>query len=415
MAAVLVIVLCAGFGYAWSVLQSPIERIYGWESTGVSLAYSLTVICSTLASALLGAPIRRLGTKRCVLIGSILFGGGLFLTGVMTSLWQLYFFYSVLTGVGSGLIYPVLMAYIVKLFPERAGFASGLGTAFYGAGAVIWAPVAAAIIEGISFRTACTILGLGFLAVIFCLAWLLKEPPEEFTEAMRLEKKDREAKAAGMKTAGTKVVETKATVEEDGPVQNLRRGQMIRTSAFYLMVLIFTFGLVAGLIVISQASLIMQKQFGFTPVAAAAFVSVYAACNMAGRFIWGTLSDRIGIPASIKAVFVICILSMAGISFVTATVPGIICLGLAASCYGAFASMLTPYTSQIFGPKYITENYGVIYIVFGIASMVSPMLASSIYAASGSYTLAYVLAGVMAAAGLVLSFFVRRPGAAKAK
>ena len=398
MAAVLIIVLCAGFGYAWSVLQSPIERIYGWESTGVSLAYSLTVIFSTLTSALLGAPIRRLGTKRCVLIGSILFGGGLFLTGVMTSLWQLYFFYSALTGIGSGLIYPVLMAYIVKLFPERAGFASGLGTAFYGAGAVIWAPAAAAMIEGISFQTACTILGLSFLAVMFGLTWLIKEPTEEFIEAMGRENKNRRKETS---LAGGE------------PVLNLRRGQMVRTSAFYLMVLIFTFGLVAGLIVISQASLIMQKQFGYTPVAAAAFVSVYAACNMAGRFLWGTLSDRIGIPVSIKAVFIICILSMAGISFVTATVPGIICLGLAASCYGAFASMLTPYTARIFGPKYITENYGVIYIVFGIASMVSPLLASSIFAASGSYTLAYVLAGIMAAAGFVLSFFVRQPGAGK--
>lgn len=398
MAAALIIVLCAGFGYAWSVLQSPIEQIYGWESTGVSLAYSLTVVFSTLTSSLLGAPIRRLGTRRCVLIGSILFGGGLFLTGVMSSLWQLYFFYSALTGIGTGLIYPVLMAYIVRLFPEKPGMASGLGTAFYGAGAIIWAPTAAGIIEGISFRTACTILGLGFLVVIFALGWLLTEPSEEAVMAVRKERAE--------STKGREMPEkARAAVQEI----NLRRGQMIRTSAFYLMVIIFTFGLVAGLIVISQASPIMQKQFGFEPVTAAAFVSIFAACNMAGRFLWGTVSDRIGIPVSIKIVFIICILSMAGISLVPGKVPGIICLGLAASCYGGLASMLTPYTSQIFGTKYITENYGVIYIVFGIASLVSPMLASTIYSASSSYTLAYVLAGVMAAAGFVLSFFVKQP------
>ena len=394
MAAALIISLCAGFGYAWSVLQSPIIEIYGWQDSQVSLCYTLTVVFSSLTSLLLGAFIRKMGTRRSVLLGSFLFGGGLLLTGVMTSIWQLYFFYALCTGVGTGLIYPVLMAYVVKLFPEKPGLASGLGTAFYGAGAMIWAPTLAGMIEGLSFKTACMILGGGFFVIIAALSFLIKEPTEEF--------------ALEMRSAGKAAVSSGDKKDAASAQKNYRRSEMVRTGKFYIMAVVFALGLIAGTIVISQASPIMQRTFGFAPVAAAAFVSVFSACNMAGRFGFGTLSDKIGIPKTLHIVFIVCIASMLGISLIKVDVVGIICLCLAAACYGGLASMLTPYTAQIFGAKYITENYGVMYLVFGVAGIVGPLLASGIYTGSGSYTLAFIIAAILAAIGNALSVAVKR-------
>ena len=159
------------------------------------------------------------------------------------------------------------------------------------------------------------------------------------------------------------------------------------------MVGVFTCGLVAGVIVISQASPILQQSYDFPASRAALFVSLFAACNMAGRFLWGGLSDRLGIQKTVAAVFALCILSMAA---------------LAASCYGGFASVLTPLTSRMFGPRYITENYGVMYVVFGLASLIGPALAVRCKAAAGgSYTGAFLAAAALALAGLVLSRFLK--------
>ena len=47
----MVICVCAGFGYAWSVLQTPIIARFGWADSGVALAYTITVVCSTMAAA----------------------------------------------------------------------------------------------------------------------------------------------------------------------------------------------------------------------------------------------------------------------------------------------------------------------------------------------------------------------------
>ena len=153
--AALLICVCAGFGYSWSVLQGPIVEKFGWKEGAASLTFTITVVCSTMSPLLFGAIIQKISTRKCILIGAVLFGGGLLLAGMMTSLWQLYVFFGVLSGLGCGFIYPSLMAYVVKLFPDKSGLASGLGTAAYGSGAIIWAPTAAALIAETSIGTTC--------------------------------------------------------------------------------------------------------------------------------------------------------------------------------------------------------------------------------------------------------------------
>ena len=383
--AAMVICVCAGFGYAWSVLQNPIVTRFGWADSGVALAYTITVLCSTMAPLLFGALIRRLSTRLCVVVGAVLFGGGLLLTGLMSQLWQLYLFYGVISGLGVGFIYPSMMAYVVRLFPDRSGLASGMGTAAYGSGAILWAPTAAALMEGVGMDRAFQVLGILFAVVVLAGSLLLRDPPEGFQEAM--------APATGGVRGGS---------------SDLNRGQMVRTGAFWMMVIVFTCGLVAGVIVISQASPILQQSLGYSAGQAALFVSVFSACNMAGRFLWGSLSDKLGLKNTAGVVFLLCILSMALLAVVGQEILVLVLMGLAASCYGGLASILTPLTARMFGARYITENYGVMYVVFGLASLIGPSLATTFKTmGGGSYTGAYVTAAVLAVVGLVLSRFLK--------
>lgn len=385
MVACLFICICAGFGYAWSVLQTPIILAHNWTDSQVSLTYTIQVVCSTMSPLLFGSLIRKLGVKKCVLVGSVLYGAGLLCSGVMQSVWQLYVFYGVIAGVGVGFVYPTVMAYVVRLFPDRAGMASGLATAAYGSGAIIWAPVTVGIIGSSSVHFAFVVLGIAFLVIILVGSLLLREPPEGF--------------AAHFHTAGT--------AADSSSGRDLCRKEMVKTGVFYLMVAIFTCGLVAGVIVISQASPILQTAFGYTASGAAVLVSVISACNMAGRFFWGSISDKIGLFRAAFGVFAICIISMAALSVISAAVPAVIAMCIAATCYGGFASILTPMTAKMFGARYVSENYGVMYIVFGLASLIGPVLAVQFKTAGGSYTGAFVAAAALAAIGLVLNFVLQ--------
>ena len=364
----MVICVCAGFGYAWSVLQTPIIARFGWADSGVALAYTITVVCSTMAPLLFGGLIRRMSSRLCVAVGAVLFGAGLFAAGLMSQLWQLYLFYGVISGLGVGFIYPSMMAYVVRLFPDRSGMASGLGTAAYGSGAILWAPTAAALMEKVGLGSAFQVLGVLFAAVILLGSLLLAEPPEGFHAAMV-------PAASGGQGSGV----------------DLNRGQMVRTGAFYRMVAVFTCGLVAGVIVISQASPILQQTLGYAPARAALFV-------------------RLGLVNTAGAVFLLCILSMAALAVTGAEGLVLLFMGVAASCYGGLASLLTPLTARMFGPRYITENYGIMYVVFGLASLIGPSLATTFKTAGGgSYTGAYVTAAALAVIGLALSRFLKAP------
>lgn len=385
MTVCLFICVCAGFGYAWSVLQTPIILAYDWADGQVSLTYTIQVVCSTMSPLFFGALIRRLGVRKCVLTGSVLYGAGLLCTGMMQSVWQLYLFYGVLAGLGVGFVYPTVMAYVVRLFPERAGMASGLATAAYGSGAILWAPVTAALIDTRSIRFAFTLLGIVFFVIILVGALFLREPPEGFVSCFRaVDGREKPSGAGG-----------------------LCRKEMVRTGAFYLMAAVFTCGLVAGVIVISQASPILQSAFGYTASGAAVLVSVFSACNMVGRFFWGSVSDKIGLFRAATGVFSVCIVSMAALAVLSTAVPAVIAMCIAASCYGGFASILTPMTAQLFGDRYVSENYGVMYIVFGLASLIGPVLAVRLKTADGSFATAFAAAAALSAVGLILSFVLR--------
>lgn len=384
-----VICVCAGFGYAWSVLQNPIITVHGWEAGSVSLAYTITVLCSTMAPLFFAPLIKKLGIRNSVILGALLYGAGLILCGSMGGVWQLYLFYGFMTGLGCGFIYPRMMAYVVTLYPERTGMASGVGTAAYGSGAILWAPVAARLIEGISLAAAFRILGAFFLIAIILCTLVLREAP-----------------AVAEDDAGQK---EQPAQTEPVTTTDLNRSQMVKTGTFYQMLAIFSFGLVAGVIVISQASPILQEAHGFAPARAAVLVSVFAACNMAGRFFFGGLSDKIGIRNVMLITFALCMASMLILALQHVTVISILAMGLAAACYGGFASVLTPLTAATFGRTYITENYGVMYVVFGIASFIGPMLVVRAKAATGgSFTMAFLIAATLAAVGLVLTFFLKK-------
>ena len=382
--AALIICVCAGFGYSWSVLQGPIVEKFGWKEGAVSLTFTITVVCSTMSPLLFGAIIQKISTKKCILIGAVLFGGGLALAGMMTSLWQLYVFYGVLSGLGCGFIYPSLMAYVVKLFPDKSGLASGLGTAAYGSGAIIWAPTAASLIAKTSIETALLALGIVFFAIILAGDFFLREVPDGWQNLMAQHKQPTDNEKTGLK-----------------------RSEMLKTPTFYVIVLTFTCGLIAGIMVISQASPILQTTAGFSPERAAIFVSIFAACNMAGRFLFGSISDKIGISKTMTIVFVLCAASMAILALGVGSGCVVAAMGIAAACYGGFASVLTPLTADVFGSKYITENYGAMYVVFGIASLIGPVMASY-FKAAGSYTGAFVTAAVLAVVGLILSRLIKK-------
>ncbi|MGC6174835.1 L-lactate MFS transporter [Lacrimispora sp. 38-1] len=381
--------LCIGSLYAWSVLSTPMAE-YLSQLTGVTLTARDLSIVFVIANSvgpitmITGGTINdTLGPKLVILIGGIMFGGGMFLSGYAKSVSFLIGTYSLLLGLGLGMVYGATISTSIKFFPDKRGLVGGLTTATFGISSVIIPPVAAMIISTAGVTSAFKIIGIVF-AVIICISSLIMEKcpadfvPEGYTPP-----------AAGKQAA-----------------INKNWKEMLKTPVFYVMILLLTCGAFSALMFIPMASPLAQNIVGMSTVSATAAVSTLALFNVLGRVLAGSVSDKIG---RINTLALACVLSVIGLLMLYFCGKGdvvlfYVAISIIGICFGAFMGVFPGFTADQFGPKNNSVNYGIMFIGFALAGYVGPTILNNIYAAAGNYKNAFLTAIAISLAGLMLSF-----------
>lgn len=178
--------LCIGSLYAWSVFSAPmaeyLNSLNGGNMTTANLAIVFTVANSVGPITLIsGGHINdRLGPKWVIVAGGIIFGGGMFLSGLATGIPLLLVGYGLGCGLGMGLVYGCTISNSVKFFPDKRGLIGGIATASYGISSVLIPPVANMLIDRAGILSAFKILGIAFLIIICGGAFLIEKCPEGF-------------------------------------------------------------------------------------------------------------------------------------------------------------------------------------------------------------------------------------------
>ena len=388
----LVVCLMAGMSYTWSVLQTPFVNHLNAQDkvASVALCWTLTVLAATMSPTILGGFTKKLSPRMLVLIGGIMFGLGYLGCAFVTSIPMLIIVFGIGVGVGSGLMYPTMMGYTASIMPEKQGFAAGLMAGVYGGAAIIWSPILAGLLES-DYATTFLIIGPLCLVVLVICSFFIGPVPEGYVAY----KKGEMAKQA----AGT-------SAPAPSNVPDLNRAQMVRTTTFYIVLATFAFGMTSGMMIISQASMILQNTYAMTPIKAAGYVSLFSFASMIGRLFWGMVTDKTNKYVTLCIICAIPIATMGLLAITGSQMIAIACMFLTALCYGGFSSTITPITADLFGTKYIIENYGVMYLTFGIAGLIGPRLAVSLNQ-GGNYSGAFIGGCILAAVSLVTAFIVR--------
>lgn len=381
LAACIVINICIGFGYAWSVFQKPLMTAFGWDAVAVSLGFSIIMGVSALPQSLAGKALDYFAPKQVILVGGIALGLGIFNLGIVQSLLHLYIA-GALVGIGMGIVYPGTVANMVKFFPERRGLVSGLLAAGMGSGAVIIAPLASVLIDSWGVLGTLKALGIVFFVVIFLLSRLIQTAPEGYCP--------------------TGVVLPAAAQSGAGNDKDWR--EMLATPLFYLIAAIFILGASAGIMVMGHASPIAQRLLGMSPQEAAVVVGFVALANTLGRIFWGGLSDKLGRFPVMLAIFVVLGISLVALSQVASYGAVLLSLLLIAMCYGGFMGMMASVTADAFGARHLGVNFGVMFLTLGLASVIGPRMAAVIAQNNGGdYTQAFLIAAAFSAIGVVLT------------
>ena len=138
---------------------------------------------------------------------------------------------------------------------------------------------------------------------------------------------------------------------------------------------------------------------------AAIMVSTLSAFNAGGRVASGWLSDRIG---RINTLTLMLCISLLGLFLISTSKTGSyvqFAIGMASIGlgYGAFLGVFPSFTADRFGQKHQSVNYGIMFIGFSIAGLTGPNIASAVYAGTGSYQPAFLLAAALCFIGLILT------------
>jgi MFS transporter, OFA family, oxalate/formate antiporter len=379
-----------GAVYAWSVFRVPLSDAYGTGVSAVNTTFSIAILALGFAAFFGGLWMNKSGPRIVALSAGVLYGAGIFLASfAQPSLWILYLTYGLMAGIGIGLGYIVPVATLIKWFPDKRGFITGIAVAGFGAGALLTAPIAKQLVQGVGLFPTFAILGILYLVMVVGAALFMKNPPEGWTP----EGWEPEEEESGERTG----------------VDYELRGAL-KTWQWYALWALLFLNVTAGIAIISEADPIAQEVSGVAPATAAWLVSIISVGNAAGRFLWAWLSDAIGRKWVFLVMFLLqaalfFLLPVVGASFVMLAILSFIIV----SCYGGGFGTMPAFNADYFGSKNVGMIYGLMITAWGFAGVLGPQLISIMYDATRSYAGAfYILGGIMLVSSIV-PFIVRPP------
>ena len=384
----LLVMLFAGFVYAWSILSAPIAvEFAGWTSARLAVTFTVCMAFFCLSGLAGGILLNHVTPAFNVRLAAALFLAGFLLTSRAQSLVGLYLGYGVLCGTASGFAYNAVMSTVPKWFPGRQGLISGILLMGFGAGSMIIGSVFTALTpEAIgAWRNSLLFMGILMAAVLTACSFLMRLP------------------AAGAETSGKP--EFPAGAE-------FSTGKMLRQPGCWYFFLWAALLSAAGLAGIGQARPIVLS---ITPKLSAGTVSLVvgmiSVCNGLGRILIGAMFDRFGQKATMFTVVALFLAGAGGIAGAAALdsfpllMLGYVLLGLG---YGGGPTTGAWLIRAFYGSKYYSVNFSIANLNLIIASFGSTV-AGALYDSSGSYASTFVFLIVCILAALAALFGVRRP------
>ena len=357
-----------GSVYAWSVLTRPIMADMGFTLSQATWTFSLAILMLGLSAGFLGSFAEKISPKKSGLLAMLFWVTGLFGTAYalnIHNLTLLYLFYGIIGGIGIGIGYITPVSTLVKYFPNRPGFATGLAIMGFGFASLIAGPLMQYLVAQVGLVDTFIILGVIYLVIMGASSLYLKAPQLK---------------------QPTQTTKDKSTmyVHNHGMLAN----DAIKTWQFGALWWVFFINITCGIGLLSLASPMAQEAIGMTPAAAASLVGIIGIFNGGGRIAWSTISDYLGRAQTYILFFIIEIIAFYLLAQTNSALTFQILILLIITCYGGGFSCMPAYLADLYGIRQLSTIHGRILTAWGLAGIVGPMLVSYFHEAGYGYTTA---------------------------
>jgi MFS transporter, OFA family, oxalate/formate antiporter len=396
--------LCLGTVYAWSIFKKPMMTANGWSETQTQYAFMVNSAMFALAVAFGGTLVDRMAPRIIGALGGIMFGTGVLLAGAansVKSITLLIIAYGLITGLGGGFGYVTPIATLIRWFPDKRGQLTGLAVMGYGLGAFTLGNIGPALIIKYGVANTFYLWGVISLTVVFSSALTLVNPPDGWSPG---------------KTASSSAHATILPASSSF-------SEAVRTPRFWILWMMLFVSITAGLGLISQLSPLAQdvmsracegavsvEKMESIVIVSGTIVAIAGIFNGLGRLIWAWVSDFIGRKAVFALIFISFALGFATLAHVHTTfIFAVLCFYLLA-CYGGTMATMPALAADEFGPLNIGKIYGVIFTACGFAGFCGPFIFARVKELTGGFNYALYMESSVAVLGLILIIILNKVG-----
>ena len=359
--------------HAFGVLLQPLQFSLQSDRASVSLVYSVAIVSLTMgvsASDYLGSRIsKRMLTFASGLVGSC----GLLLAAYGPGLHSCLLGYGLVFGFCNGLAYSITLEQAAACAPDQSGLTVGLATAAYGTGAATYSYVLGPMATQDGSASALVLLAAHILAA--CLvAGCLFYPA---IDGLRL---------------GSEV----GTSESDSEKTMTR------------LWLIYFFGACGGLMAIAHGPSIASQ--AATSMQSTSWASTLLALgSIGGSVLGGFWMARIGARKALMMPILLLLFALVGLILTPRLDVVLSLLLLCGVAYGALIAAVPVIVRNLHGDAAFKVVFGRMFWAWGMAGLLAPAVAGSMYDATGNYTSA--LGSAIALTGLACALTLVKPGA----
>ena len=377
-----------------------LENHFGWTTTQLSIAFSLSRVEGSIMGPISGYLIDKLGSRRMVFIGLAIAGGGFIIMSRMTNIWHFYAAFIVMSmGVGLGTWMP-MMTVLNNWFVRHRSTAMALAMEGFLVGGMVLVPLLAFAIDPDApgrpgWRNTSLAIGIFLAAAALPISRLIRNSPEPHGQHP-----DGDAAAARARQSPAPGA---ASDEPDYTWQ-----EAIRTKNFWLI----TMGHACSSIVIVTITVHLGPMLddrGFSLQTVGWVVGAYTGVAAVFTLVGGYAGDRL--PIRLALFGFSAVQSAAVLALILADTPPIAYLfaALMGIGFGGRNPLTTAIRGVYFGRKAFASITGMSMIPMNILLLAAPLFAGIMFQTTQSYTIPMAVVGLVSLAGSALFLFLGAP------
>jgi oxalate/formate antiporter len=374
--------------YVWTLFTKSFQDGLGSTLADIQWTFSILIILQTWLSPIQGYLVDKFGPRLLIAVGCLMSGAGWITSAYISSLMGLYLTYGLFCGVGTGIVYIGIIGLMVRWFPDRRGFATGMVAAGYGFGAILTTFPIDTMLKSAGYQHTLVVFGiiLGIVGAVAALGMRMPQATDELPQPA-----------------------------VSSATKDVMPAEMLKTKVFWLMFIMMTMMSTGGLMIISQFAS-FSRDFGVTKVLVFGLAALPLALtidritNGLTRPFFGWVSDHIGRENTMAIAFLMEACAVAAMVLLRDnTLLFVLLSGVVFFGWGEIFSLFPSTLTDTYGTKYATTNYGFLYMAQGVGSVLGAPVAALIYAKAGSWLPVFAIIITLDALTGILALIALKP------